>query len=307
MPGLSLNQFLPLTDFISIKNWGIVSEFEITRQSITNAFDKGWNPESISAEIGKYSSFDFPQNLKISVEDWYNSYLSARIYHGYVLKVTDSNISFVENNPKIQRYIKEKLAEGIYLLNVPVTEKLTAFIQDSGLDFMGQIKNSSYKTEKIPFPLLRNGNPVLLPQSTDPVQVSLAASRSILRQLKDELKKMDLTKNQMENLEYKINNRMILSVEQLHKVSIRTEILEAGGLDYAGKLHLLSAAQKEGDLVELQLPSANGSGEIFTVVGKVLGITKEIDNSIMRFSIEPGQDIQNFVVGQIAHIKRLRF
>lgn len=307
MPGLPLKALLPLADFLEVRNFGIVTEFEINRHSATLSFDNGMKPEKMFKLLSELVPYELPQNLQVSVTEWYNSYSSAMIYQGYVLKVTDNNIQFVENNPNIQRYIKEKLAEGIYLLNVPVTEKITAFIQDSGLDFMGQIKNSSYKTEKIPFPLLRNGNPVLLTQSTDPVQVSLAASRSILRQLKDELKKMDLTKNQMENLEYKINNRMILSVEQLHKVSIRTEILEAGGLDYAGKLHLLSAAQKEGDLVELQLPSANGSGEIFTVVGKVLGITKEIDNSIMRFSIEPGQDIQNFVVGQIAHIKRLRF
>ena len=36
--------------------------------------------------------------------------------------------SFAENNPKIKKYIKEKLAEGIYLLNIPVDANISSFI-----------------------------------------------------------------------------------------------------------------------------------------------------------------------------------
>ena len=54
------------------------------------------------------------QNLKINITEWYNSYSSAQLYYGYVLKVTDSNIPFAENNPNIKKYIKR-----VYTLDYP--------------------------------------------------------------------------------------------------------------------------------------------------------------------------------------------
>ena len=44
LPGLPLSMLLPLTDFMMIKKCGVVTEFEITRQSAANGFDAGWNP-----------------------------------------------------------------------------------------------------------------------------------------------------------------------------------------------------------------------------------------------------------------------
>ena len=54
MPGLSLDLLLPLLSFLSIKKSGIVTEFEITRQSISVGFDEGWNPNSIFSELEKF-------------------------------------------------------------------------------------------------------------------------------------------------------------------------------------------------------------------------------------------------------------
>ena len=51
MPGLSLKKLVPLSEFLAIKNCAVVTEYEITRQSISYAFDKGWNPQSIFEEL----------------------------------------------------------------------------------------------------------------------------------------------------------------------------------------------------------------------------------------------------------------
>ena len=63
MPGLSLDSLLPLLSFISIKKSGIVTEFEITRQSISVGFDEGWNPNSIFSELEKFINYELPQNI----------------------------------------------------------------------------------------------------------------------------------------------------------------------------------------------------------------------------------------------------
>lgn len=309
MPGLRLKELVPLTDFLLVKKFEVVTEFEITRQSVSEGFDNNLTPEEIFERIEKYSYYEIPQNLKINITEWYNSYSSAQLYYGYVLKVKDNNISFTENNPNIKKYIKEKLAEGIYLLNLPVGSDIEDFIKESSLDFMGNVKTSLTKSEFATFPLLRSGHKpaVLENKKSDVKKTSIKEADKILKMLKASLKNLDMDKHVKESLEHRISSRLILSENQLKTAAVRTEILEADGMDFAGKVHLIEASVKDEDLMELQMPDANGNGEFFTLVGLPLGISKQPGEAVMRFQVEPTKDIENFLVSRITHIRRLRY
>ncbi len=309
MPGLSLRELLPLTDFMLVKKFEVVTEFEITRQTVSEGFDNDLTPEIIFERIEKYSYYQIPQNLKINITEWFNSYSSAQLYYGYVLKVKDNNISFAENNPNIKKYIKEKLAEGIYLLNLPAGSDISEFINESSLDFMGNVKTSLTKSEFSTFPLLRSGHKpaVLENKKTDCKKTSISDADKILKTLKASLKNLDMEKHAKESLEHRISSRLILSENQLKTAAVRTEILEADGMDFAGKVHLIEAAVKDEDLMELQMPDANGKGDFFTLVGLPLGISKQPGEAVMRFQVEPTKDIENFLVSRITHLRRLRY
>lgn len=310
MPGLPLNQLLPLTSFMLIKKFGVVTEFEITKQSVSASFDQGWTPDSIFEKIMEYSYYEIPQNLKININDWYNSYTSAMLYHGYVLKVADTNINFAENNPNIKKYIKEKLADGIYLLNIPIDFPISAFIDESGLEFLGQIKTSASKSEFTTFPLLRNGRkPAIIESQKDDeiCEHSQKQSVELLTKLNNCLNQKDMERNQKESLAHRISKRLILTEAQLNNASIRTEILEADGMDFSGKVHLIDAAIKEEDMMELQFPDAVEKDKFFTLVGHPLGISKQPGEAVLRFQVEPTKEIQNFLVSRITHLRRLRF
>lgn len=310
LPGLKLKELIPLTDFMLVKKCGVVTEFEITRQSVSEGFDNSITPEIIFERIENYSYYEIPQNLKINITEWYNSYSSAKLYYGYVLKVTDNNITFVEKNPNIQKYIKEKLTEGIYLLNIPAGTNISDFISESSLEFLGNVKTSHTKSEFSTFPLLRNGHkPAVLEskKNLERKQTSISDADKLLKNLKACLQKMDMDKHIKESLEYRISNRLILSENQLKKASVRTEILEADGMDFAGKVHLIEAAVKDEDLMEIQMPDSDGSGNFFTIMGHPLGISKQPGEAVMRLQIEPTGDIQNLLVSRITHLRRLRF
>lgn len=311
MPGLSLDSLLPLLSFISIKKSGIVTEFEITRQSISVGFDEGWNPNSIFSELEKFINYDLPQNLKINVLEWYKSYNSARLFSGYVLKVTDSNIAIAENNPKIKKYIKEKLAEGIYLLDISIDSDIKTFIKDSGLDFLGKIQQAEPSPENLSFPKLFENPSVLISleetlKSSNKKILNVKESHQKITKLEELVKQKEISQQQKESLLYKISNRLILSENQLNSTSIRTEILEADGMDFAGKNHLIEVAIKEDDMMELTFPSGNSSG-FFTIVGKPLKIVKKVGESIVEFQCEPSKEIENFLISKITHLKRIHF
>lgn len=311
MPGLSLDSLLPLLSFISIKKSGIVTEFEITRQSISVGFDEGWNPNSIFSELEKFINYELPQNLKINVLEWYKSYSSARLFSGYVLKVTDSNIAIAENNPKIKKYIKEKLAEGIYLLDISIDSDIKTFIKDSGLDFLGKIQQAEPSPESLSFPKLFENPSVLISleetlKSSNKKILNVKESHQKITKLEELVKQKEISQQQKESLLYKISNRLILSENQLNSTSIRTEVLEADGMDFAGKNHLIEVAIKEDDMMELTFPSGNSSG-FFTIVGKPLKIVKQVGESIVEFQCEPSKEIENFLISKITHLKRIHF
>lgn len=311
MPGLSLDSLLPLLSFISIKKSGIVTEFEITRQSISVGFDEGWNPNSIFSELEKFINYELPQNLKINVLEWYKSYSSARLFSGYVLKVTDSNIAIAENNPKIKKYIKEKLAEGIYLLDISIDSDIKTFIKDSGLDFLGKIQQAEPSPENLSFPKLFENPSVLISleetlKSSNKKTLNIKESHQKITKLEELVKQKEISQQQKESLLYKISNRLILSENQLNSTSIRTEILEADGMDFAGKNHLIEVAIKEDDMMELTFPSGNSSG-FFTIVGKPIKIVKQVGESIVEFQCEPSKEIENFLISKITHLKRIHF
>ena len=311
MPGLPLKKLLPLTQFLEIKSYGVVTEYEISRQSVSAAFDRGWTEEAICRELEQYTSYELPQNLKVCISEWFDSYSSAMLYKGYVLKVAKKNISLVENAPAIKSHIKEKLAEGIYLLNIPLDSDIDSFIENSGLDFMGKVKDSFVPGEKLPFPILNTGSMVVSTSSTTTnasgAKINFSAAGHLLSSLKSELEKMDLNKNQRESLENRIHNRLILTKEHLAVTCVRSEILEAEGMDFGGKLHLFEAGLKENDMMEITLPSFDDENQYFKVIGHTLGITKQTGDAVVRFEVYPGGEITNFVVSRITYLRRLRF
>ena len=316
LPGLPLSRLLPLTDFMMIKKCGVVTEFEITRQSAASGFDAGWNPDSIFECISNYTNYQIPQNLKINITEWYNSYSSAMLYYGYVLKVRDNNIALAEKNPNIKKYIKEKLADGIYLLSIPAGQSISDFISESSLDFLGDVKSSETKSEFSNFPLLRDGHKIGVlaagihkagADGNEIKKTSVSEADKLLKKLKGSLDAQNMEKQQKESLNHRISSRLILSENQLKTAAVRTEILEADGMDFSGKVHLIEAAVKDEDLMELQLPNADGKGDFFTIVGHPLGISKQPGEAVMRFEVEPTKEIENFLVSRITHLRRLRY
>ena len=196
-------------------------------------------------------------------------------------------------------------------MNLPAGTEISTFIEESSLDFMGNVKTSVTKSEYSGFPLLRSGHMILTGSNTlaktETKKTSIAEADKILKSLKASLKTLEMDKTLKESLEHRISNRLILSEAQLKNASIRTEILEADGMDFAGKVHLIEAAVKEEDMMEIRLPSPDGKGGFFTILGMPLGISKQPGEAIVRFQVEPTKNIENLLVSRITHIRRLRY
>ena len=232
----------------------------------------------------------------------------------------------MENNPKIKTFIKEKLAPGIYFLKIPQNSDLKDFVLQSGLDFLGKTKTSTEYSEFTTFPLLRNPQKVCLFDEISEISDDLSEYRKkknhdLKNDLLKTLEKMDIDENQKASLKYRIEHQLIICEEHLQHTAVRTEIFEAKGTDYAGKVHLIESSIKDDDLMEIQLPKQNSTlnstaiihsnqqdeKDFSTFLGHAIGISKNEGESVLRFVLEPSGEVCNFLVSKITSIKRIRY
>ena len=308
MPGLPLKKLLPLTAFLSIKRFNTAVEFEITRQSVIHAFDKGFTARKIYELLEQYTSYSLPQNLHVTIDDWQNSYSSAMMYKGYVLKLDEKNASLLEKNPNAAKYIRTKLASGIYLMDMQSDEDVDAFILGSGLDFIGSIKGTERSPATVTFPLLTDGRnfiPAQTQQNENQKQ-EYKKSDTVLNSFRNILKNMDIQPLQKEGLSQRIDRKIIITEEQLRPASVHTEILEADGMDFLGKVRLAETAEAAHDMIEITVPADNDASSLITYMGTPLQITKKTGEAMLKLQLEPSGQIQFFQVSRLNRIKWLK-
>lgn len=302
MPILKLGDLLPFVKFLDIKRFDTASVYEVSRQSVMRGFDFGLTPELVENLVKMYSSYNIPQNFSISVEEWYGSYQSAALYKGYVLKVSEENAAKIKINPSIASRIQEELAPGIFIMNFRDDSDAQSVISKCGLDFVGQIKSFMPKKEIFPFsdfyikdePLVsRNGRKENILSSS--VQIE-----NYLDDMKSRLDEMDLSPEQRSGLLHRIERKIIINPVQLRASSVRFELLEAGGMDYTGKLHVIDNAVSSRSLLEIQV-----SGEKEKMIGLPVALNKKTGADVFVIVDEETNTEHTIPVSIVSRVKKL--
>ncbi len=326
-PGLALSELLPLMQFMDLKRFDTAAVFEITRKSIMRGFDSGLKAEDICSLIGKYSVYKLPENLEVSIEDWSNSYFSASLYRGYVLKVDEKSSVLVENNPVIAGKISKKIADGTFLLNVSSDEEAENLVKQSGLDFIGSIQTAKEDISGQVFPVFtvnRMAGSALLGGGTAQLRGSSLATgdqeggetygalttdeerKAHFDYLRGLLDKMAITPEQREGLLLRINRKIILTPQQLNADSVKLEQIEANGMDYQGKVHVAESAISQNMMLELEYDDKNEKDGVVMIVGTPVSVEKNSLDSVVHLVVEPEHQEKTFSLGHARNVKRIR-
>ncbi|MBP5575579.1 MAG: hypothetical protein J6X67_02300 [Treponema sp.] len=302
LPGLNLHELLPFIHFMQIKHYDTAAVFEINRACAIRAFDAGFTPEKISLLLEKHSSYKIQQNIQISLEEWFSSYKSASLYKGYVLKVKEENAQFIKNNPVLSPYIMEELSAGVFFLSFADDAKAQNVIAKSGLDFIGNMKLAPGQNRTLAFlPLDEPEKKNESKEKKAPVhKVDKDRQKAILDELKSQLDGMNLPLDQKEGLLDRINRRIVLNKSQLVGESVRFEKVEAGGMDYTGKIHVIESAIQNGGILEVALDSGN------SVAGKPVELNKKAPNAQLILELSSSGEKICIPVSSAVRIKKTR-
>lgn len=311
MPGSTLQQLFSICQCLELRHADTVSSYEITRQSCMKSFDNNLTPQKIIENFNKVLIHKIPDVLINSLEEWFKNYSSTNIYKGFILQVDKEKQILVEKNPYIEKHIKQIFASGIYLMDFESDEEANSVIAKSGLDFVGKIKTSQNSLVSLPFQKLQStkmANKLLATESKK--EFALFATdeeKSIFfDNMRKELANLQLTQEQNEGLQSRIQRKIILSPSQLKGESVKPEKIEAGGMDFQGKIHIIEYAISTQNLIELVYDNDNFENGKNYIVGQPLSIEKNQEDAIVKLQVEPKQYIENFSISKAKTIKRIR-
>lgn len=321
LPGLPLCALIPLVQCMDLVQYDTAAQFEISKKSVMHAFDAGMNWRQIGDMLENNSPYNLPQNLRVSLEDWGNAYSSATLYKGYVLQVNTENASALEHNPAISRHIAATLAPGIYLLDVESDIQAKGLIAQSNIDFIGKIKSAEKPQVSAGFPDLcfekkttvvqnRNDNTQdnawQNPQPPSPFS-SESDRNAHFSAMRSELEKLNLLPEQKEGLLDRIERKIVLNPVQLRGDSVRLERIEASGMDFSGKVHVIESAISSDNMVELEYENPNDpEGDGVVIVGNPLGTEKLDGDALIRIELIPQHEEKLFSIGKARLVRRIR-
>ena len=306
-PGLSLAELVPLIKFLEPKKCDVTLTFEVTKSAAMRAFACGMSKEDITSLLEKLSSYTVPQNLSVSLEEWFALYGSASLYKGYVLKVAQEGCESVQK--KLSPHIITSLADGVFLLDFASDEEARGELSRIGLGFAANVKNPAPAAGSLGFAKFEATGKSWQSQEDAPpsdpfVPLSKEETEQILEGFRSKLEGLSLTAEQKEGLEERINRRTILSDQQLKPQSVKFELMEASGMNFSGKIRIIESAIQNSNLVEMEMSRTK---EI--LVGLPKSIAKDGENTTARLSQKTSENTSQDVevaVASIARVKKIR-
>lgn len=302
MPGLSLAELLPFARMMDICHYDVAAVYEMNRHSVTRYFDTCARPDDIISLLNSYSAFPMPQNLGVIIDEWYAAYSSAKLYYGYVLKLSEHNSAIAEKSPVISSHLIEKLAPGVYLLDLKDDEEVQDLMVKSGMEFTGKIRKVKDRQTVISYPMIQA--PVddrqFSAHKRDSFAVEEKTTRDFLKDMETSLSKMEMSTEQREGLAERIERRIIVNPEQLRPSSVRFEKLEALAMDYSGKIHVAENAMQTKSLVEIEIEQ-----NIKPIVGMPVDLEKSSGNASVTLRCKDGS-MKKVSISSAKSIKKIR-
>ncbi|MDR0447897.1 MAG: helicase-associated domain-containing protein, partial [Treponema sp.] len=306
-PGTSFADAMDLAVFSALEETGTTIRFNLSRDSVIRGFDRGYGAEFICQLLERLSGTGIPDTLKWNLSDWEKRWQEISLNHGVVLTLGEDRKYLAQTEP-LASMICRSPAPGVYLLSANL-EEAAAALHDAGVDIIARPnqpeKNDSpslffipleeLPQEKFP-PQEETLGKTFINDSEKTMEEAWAGEKTeqIKQRFRQALNNMNLSKQEKEELESRIERRMIVSETQLKDSSLRYEKLEARSLDYAGKTSIVRQAILSASLLELSC--LNGE--------KILGVPESLDKkgneTIIVINPKEGGEPVKLTLGKIS-------
>jgi len=240
---LSLEENMVVALCSEIRKLGDLSRYEITRESFMRGIHSGVNTDRFISIVESLSETAIPQNIVYSLKSWEEECKGVSIYRGCVIK-TDARISkLLDGNSSFRGYLCEKLGDGIFLISEDDLQAAVKIVESvSGQNLMTSWEKKSQDKILVTEPIIPSSERFLgyhKPEVHSPKVCKI--------NLEKRLKALDMPKIWRKVLADRVKRKLIFSEDQIVNSTVRYEMTEAKGLDYAGKIHLCQYVIEHGN------------------------------------------------------------
>jgi len=315
-PDITYNDAITIAAFSDIIEAGMTVRFELSRDTVISAFDRGLTAAAIIELLQRLSHNRINENLSFTLYDWEKRHGEVTLRRGLVLTLSPEQRHLAETR-SLAKFIKETIAPGIYMLPESSEDRVVQALRKAGVAIIARRKENGDE-------MIHDGESSagLLRSFFLPFHASLHAAKStppagavprgspdnslssiLIESFHSILNKVRPKGEERDEMAARIDRRVILCESQLKDAVVRYEKLEARGLDYVGKAMIAKQAISLQTPVEIIWPGKQKQERIF---GIPKALEKADSESILIMDPLDGGDVVRIPLGKISLLRRRR-
>ncbi len=306
LPDSNLTKLLDACECMEPISLQTTGRFEITKKACAKIFQQGNSSEYVCNILAANTGRKIPQNIYVTISEWYANFTSLSIYSGFVVSVSKEKENFFIYDTPLKKLIEKKLCDGIYFLNIQDIKEFEQAVSSGGLEFI------FYKKKNIPIPSTRGFQKLNLDEQKNNFEFKqkdiwekylnkrCGEYLRTIKKLNSALKEKNFPNEEEKILNKRINRKAIIIEEQIMLPPVKLHKNEAVGLDFLGKLKIAELAIAENKCIEIYLNAKKGVKKILCTPLEIIKTESGADVTVITESEKEQYTIS------IAHIAKIK-
>lgn len=324
-PGTRFCDAVMLSRMAELRRHEMVTHMELTEEGIGRARRLGI--EDPQQQLSRIAG-DLPQNVGFLLARWSTRAGAVRLRRGLVLTADAQEAAILEQAPEFHELLRVTLAPGVFLVHDEPRqlERLVARLELGGVTSVEAERPVDVDIPDYEQILRPYREPNLIPDTTrSPVDLgatdapdsaadssggegaavpaSPAQPDELTAELRRRLEEQDLSEDVRQELNLRIERRLILFPEQIRGDVVPQYGTEARGLDYLGKIRLIEQAIGNGDMLEVIMRGTNGAPQRLLVQPRE--VVEQGDDLMLRARQDPEGQAIRIRIRRISLVRRL--
>ena len=308
MPFTSLEHIFPVLNCMEPIAILTTGRFAITRAACLRCFERCETDTVLIEALNAAAGGLLPQNIKVSITEWYLQCTAVGLYHGFVLTVAEDKRKLFQQHAQLQNIIYKELADGVYLIKQLDQSSIRTVVKSAGLDVTCYNAALTERTvasrlASIEYRPLQLETLYADANSTRGIAAPEQNYREYMRSLEALVDSMLISRDDKQNLKEKIAKKLIVTQEQLYGKPIDSDAREVSGLDFLGKIHLAETAIAERNIVEVSVEEPTGQR---TITGIPIAIEKTAHDAVLLIQVQDSKTCERASVARIIKMRAFR-
>ena len=309
LPFTALRRILPVLSCMEPVSILTTGRFTITRTACLRCFEQCCTDKTLIALLDEASGGMLPQNIKVSISEWYLQCTAVGLYYGFVITVAEDKRKLFQQNAGLQDIIYKELADGVYLIKQMDLDAVRAMIKSAGLDVTFYTTDNTNRYTATGFVSIERRHSALEDfheRPKNPRTSHVEQEKDYyghIRELQNLVDAMPVDQYTKQSLKEKIAKKLILSKEQLYEMPADNEVREVSGLDFLGKIHLAETAIGDSSRLEVSIEGTSGQR---IITGFPIAIEKNEHDAILVIQEDDTQHKEKVSIAGIIKMRSFR-